>query len=69
MTAASDTVQRSATQGVRFASAVVLVTAIVVVGLLLAGQAGLLPRSPAYEGPPGEQYLSQQTSGERFAAP
>ena len=69
MTAGNDTVQQSATHGLRLGSAIVLVAALIVVGLLVAGQAGLLPRSPAYDGPPGQQYLSQQTIGERLAAP
>lgn len=69
MTAGSDIVQQPPADGLRLGSVAVLVAAMLVVGLLVAGQAGLLPRSPAYEGPPGEQYLSQQTTGERFAAP
>lgn len=69
MTAGIDTVQQSAARDLRLGLGIVIAAVVVVIGLLVAGQAGILPRSPVYDGPPGEQYLSQQTLGERFAAP
>jgi hypothetical protein len=69
MTAGIDTVQRSTARDLRLGTGIVFAAIIVVIGLLIAGQAGMLPRSPAYDGQPGDQYLSQQTIGERFAAP
>jgi hypothetical protein len=48
--------------------AIVLATAALLGALLIAGQAGMLPRSPTYAGMnPADQYLSSQTVGERLA--
>jgi hypothetical protein len=52
----------------RQATAIVLAVGVGLAGLLVAGQAGLLPKAPVYRGDPAEQYRSPQVVGERFAA-
>jgi hypothetical protein len=68
MTAGSTTTQLGSSHETRTAVGVSLAALAIVLGLLLAGQAGLLPRSPTFTGDPADQYLSQQTLGERLAA-
>lgn len=59
---------RTPARRARYAAGVVLAVVVGLAGLLVAGQAGLLPRSPAYHGDPAEQYRSSQAIGERWAA-
>ncbi len=51
----------------RRAATIVLAVGIGLAGLLVAGQAGLLPKAPDYRGDPAEQYRSPQVVGERIA--
>lgn len=74
MTSASLADTRHATQAratqaraTRRAAAIVLAAGIGLAGLLVAGQAGLLPKAPDYRGDPAEQYRSPQVVGERIA--
>jgi len=55
------------TRPVRLAFGLVLAVEIGLVGLLVAGQSGLLPKSPAYRGDPADQYRSSQVVGERWS--
>jgi len=67
MTAGSPPVSQTAS-GLGMVVAVVLATAALLGSLLIAGQAGMLPKSPTYAGmDPADQYLSPQTVGERLA--
>jgi len=68
MTAGSTPIQQASSGGVQLALAIVLATVVVLGGLLVAAQAGMLPKSPTYAGAvPADQYLSPQTLGERAA--
>ena len=69
MTATSLAHANHATQtgATRRAAAIVLAVGIGLAGLLVAGQAGPLPKSPLYRGDPAEQYRSPQVVGERYA--
>ncbi len=49
------------------AAAAVIVAAVSLAGLLVAGHAGLLPKAPGYTGDPADQYRSSQSLGERLA--
>ncbi len=69
MTAGSTTTHLRSSREIRTAVGLTVVAMAAILGLLVAGQAGLLPRSPAWSGSPADQYLSQQTVGERLAAP
>jgi hypothetical protein len=65
---AGDAPTRHAASGLGLVLAFVIVAAALLGALLVAGQAGLLPRAPADTGPvAGERYLSPQSIGERAA--
>lgn len=68
MTVSRAPVAQSPPHGMPFVVAVMSATALLLAGLLRAGQAGLLPKAPTQVGAdPADRYLSSQTLGERAA--